>query len=222
VKIDEVDFGILSHAHYDHADGLADFFYANERANFYLRSEARENCWCDKGNGPEYIGIHSGWLTRFRDRITYCSGRVELMPGVTLMGHTAPGLEEAGKKAGMYVSECCGLVPDGFAHEQSLILDTAEGLVILNSCCHGGADTIIRETAEAFPGKKLLAIIGGLHLYRSSEEDVRALAEGIRQTGIRTVVTGHCTGDEAMEILREELGETLQELHAGLTLTFPE
>ncbi|MCQ2451511.1 MAG: MBL fold metallo-hydrolase [Oscillospiraceae bacterium] len=220
LDLSQVEFGVLSHAHYDHADGLADFFALNDRAPFYLRSECRENCWCDKGEGPEYIGIHQGWLTRFRDRLIYSSGKVQLLPGVYLLPHSSPGLAEVGRKAGMFVSECCGLVPDEFAHEQSLVLESAEGLIILNSCCHAGADVIIREAAEAFPGRTLKAIIGGLHLYRSAEEEVRELARAIKRTGISSVVTGHCTGEAGLAILKDELGDALQALHAGLELTY--
>ena len=35
---------------------------------------------------------------------------------------------------------------------------------------------------------------------------VRELADRIRKTGIRRICTGHCTGERAMEILKEELG----------------
>lgn len=52
---------------------------------------------------------------------------------------------------------------DDFSHEQSLVLDTKEGLVIFNSCSHGGADVIIREAEAAFPGKQIYGLIGGFH-----------------------------------------------------------
>ncbi|MFQ9410234.1 MAG: hypothetical protein ACLR1T_03180 [Evtepia gabavorous] len=51
-------------------------------------------------------------------------------------------------------------LPDDFSHEQSLVFSTPKGLVIFNSCCHGGADNIVREVADTFPGQPISAIVG--------------------------------------------------------------
>lgn len=93
----------------------------------------------------------------------------------------------------MYVRKNGRRRPDDFSHEQSLVLDTKEGLVIFNSCSHGGADVIIREAEAAFPGKQIYGLIGGFHLFRSEDQEVRELADRIRKTGIRRICTGHCT-----------------------------
>ena len=126
----------------------------------------------------------------------------------------------AGRKAGLYIRSGNSYIPDSFQHEQSLVFETEKGLVIMNSCSHAGADTVIREAEKSFPGKKLHAILGGFHLYKSSEDEVRALADRIRKTGIEHVITGHCTGEEGLRILREELGEQLVPMHSGLTMEY--
>ena len=45
IDISKIDAGVLSHAHYDHADGMQEFFDKNNHAKFYLRDAARENCY---------------------------------------------------------------------------------------------------------------------------------------------------------------------------------
>ena len=107
---------------------------------------------------------------------------------------------------------------DDFSHEQSLVFDTKEGLVIFNSCSHGGADVIIREAEAAFPGKQIYGLIGGFHLFRSEDQEVRELADRIRKTGIRRICTGHCTGERAMEILKEELGDMAEQIYTGFEI----
>ena len=87
--------------------------------------------------------------------------------------------------------------------------------MICNSCCHGGADHIIEEVKQTFPGKRVYALIGGLHLYKASDEEVLALAEKIRQTGIEKVYTGHCTGERAVELLKRELNRSISAVGAG-------
>ena len=98
------------------------------------------------------------------------------------------------------------------------MFDTEKGLVIFNSCSHGGADNIIKEVAATWPDKHICAYIGGLHLFRSPDEEVYEFARRVRETGIKKIYTGHCTGERAMEILKEELGNVIEELYTGLEI----
>ena len=214
-----VEFGVLSHAHYDHADGLEAFFARNSRAPFYLREGCREDCFgVNEEQGLHYIGIRRGVLSRWAERIVFVSGRFSPLPGVTLLPHTTPGLAALGEKARLYRETADGMTPDDFAHEQSLVFETPQGLVVFNSCCHAGADAVVREAAAAFPGRPVRAILGGFHLHRSGESEVRAFARRLRETGVELVVTGHCTGQAAFDILREELGPRVRQMKVGLTL----
>ena len=218
IDLSGVDSAVLSHAHYDHSDGMEAFFRENGTAVLHVRKSCAENCWGMHETGPEYIGIHRGWLKQYEDRISYEDGITELYPGVKLIPHMTEHLEVLGKKAGMFIRTDHGDEDEKFEHEQSLVFETSDGIVIFNSCCHGGADNIIREVSSLYPGRRVRALIGGLHLFRSSEEDVRRLAEGIRKTGIEKVVTGHCTGEAAMEILKSELPGVVEEMYCGCSL----
>ena len=218
IPIEQVDYGVLSHAHYDHADGMEAFFQKNKKADFFIREGSKENCYAKKFIFSRYIGIKKGTLEAYQERIRFVSGDYELMPGVFLIPQKTEGLARVGRKNGMYVKKGGFMRPDDFSHEQSLVLDTDRGLVIFNSCSHGGADTIIRETGSAFPGKHIYALAGGFHLFNRPEEEVRELAERILETGIEKIYTGHCTGKEAYGILKEMLGERAVQLRTGLVI----
>ena len=219
LDLSRVEFGVLSHAHYDHADGMGEFFLRNDHAPFYLRDGCGENCYdLEEGGRYKYIGIRRGLLKEYADRIVYVTGRFSPLPGVTLLPHTAPDLMAAGVKAHMYRQTPCCMVPDDFGHEQSLVFETDRGLVVFNSCCHAGADLVVTEAAEAFPGQPLYAIIGGFHLYDTPDGEIRAFARRLRETGVEHIITGHCTGQKGFDILKEELGERVQQTEAGLTL----
>lgn len=219
IDLRAVEFGVLSHAHYDHADGMAAFFDRNSKAVFYLREGSGENCYGKRWIFHKYIGIRKGYLKKYEDRLCYTKERQELVPGVSVLAHHTKGLETYGIQNHLYIRQKGRYLPDAFRHEQSLILDTKQGLVILSSCSHGGADNIIEEVSAACPDQKIRAMIGGFHLYHTSAEGVRALAERIRCTGIGKIYTGHCTGGAAFEILREELGDRVCQLHTGMEIT---
>lgn len=216
VDLRQVDAAALSHAHFDHSDGFDAFCDLNSRAKIYIRRSARENCYSHHGERPKYIGIQKGFLKKRRARIVRVDGRAEILPGVWLVPHNRTDMRIRGLKTQMFVRRGPWMRPDDFSHEQSLVFVLGNGLVIFNSCCHGGVDAILEETAEAFPGKKILAVVGGYHLFRSTDEDIYVLADRLEALGAPLLFTGHCTGDRAMQILEERLPGRVRRLETGM------
>lgn len=210
IDLAAVDFGVLSHAHFDHSDGMEHFFRLNETAPFYLQREAKEDCYGKKLIFRRYIGIEKGLLERRAERIRYVDGRCELCEGVTLLPHTTEGLAARGKAAHMVRRVAHRWVTDDFSHEQTLVFATEKGLVIFNSCSHGGVDNILQEVRHAFPGQHIHAYLGGFHLFEAPEDEVRSLAARIRSYGVDRIVTGHCTGEKSFAVLKEELTDAEQ------------
>lgn len=220
IDIQNTDYAILSHSHYDHADGMKDFFKTNDTAKFYLRYGCEENCYMKKWFIHKYIGIPKNILDEYKERIVYAKGDYTLFPGASLIPHKTEGLSKIGKKNMMYIRNGRDWEPDDFSHEQSLVFETSSGLVIFNSCSHGGADNIINEVAATYPDKRIKALVGGFHIYNKSKAEVRELARRIRLTGIEAVYTGHCTGKRSFNILKDELGEIVHQLYVGLVMEF--
>lgn len=159
-------------------------------------------------------------MDEYADRIEVVSGDYKLMDGVYLLPHKTANLENIGKKEKMYLKTDNGYVFDNFAHEQSLVVDTDKGLVIINSCSHGGAVNIINEVKNTFKDKHIYGIIGGFHLYNKKDAEVLEVAECIKNTGIEFVCTGHCTEERAYNILKGVLKDKLIQLHSGLIMEF--
>lgn len=218
LSISDVDYAVISHAHYDHSNGMECFFKNNDKAKFYLQDTSAENCYAKKWIFHKYIGLPRNILTKYEDRIEYAKGDFKLCDGVYLIPHKTAGLEKIGEREMMYQRQGRRWLPDNFSHEQSLVFETEKGLVIFNSCSHGGAANIINEVAKTFPDKKVYGLIGGFHLFNKSEEEVRAFAARIKETNIEYVCTGHCTKIRAYNILKEELGDKVHQLKTGLEI----
>lgn len=217
LDLQNVDYAVLSHAHDDHANGMDTFFERNDHADLYVARECAENCYDKHGDEYKYAGIPEGIMTRHADRIVRSDPDMYIDEGIRLLGHTTPGLEELGLKEDMYLKQASGgFIPDDFRHEHSLVFEKPEGIVIFNSCSHAGADNIINEVAQVYPGQKILAMIGGFHLFNKTEGYVRAFAKRVDSAGAEAVITGHCTGPEALDILEEELGSKVRRLYTGL------
>lgn len=216
----EVDYAVLSHAHYDHANGMRAFFELNRKANFYVTDATSENCYYKYWIFHKYIGIPKRIMTEYPDRFSFAKGDFKLCEDIYLIPHHTANLDSLGRRERMYQRNGRSWKADDFDHEQSLVFDTAKGLVIFNSCSHGGAHNIIREVSAVFPGRKVYGIVGGFHLYNKKPEEVRSFAKQIRATGIEYVCTGHCTKEKAYDILQEELGDSLHMLHCGMVMEF--
>lgn len=221
-SIEDVELTVLSHAHYDHSNGYPEFFEINKIAPLYLQEGTKENLYSyyDSTQSLEYAGVPQGMLEKYKDRIIYTNGVYEICEGVYIVPHSTPGLEKIGEREKMYLKVEDEMIFDNFYHEQSLVFKTEKGLVIFNSCSHGGVVTIINEVRAAFPGKEIHAYIGGFHLFNKTDEEVRAVADEIRSAGVKVMYTGHCTGDRAYEILKEELPGVMNKLHCGLVMEF--
>ncbi|MGN0801431.1 MAG: MBL fold metallo-hydrolase [Candidatus Faecivicinus sp.] len=215
VSLAEAEAAILSHAHFDHSGGLEAFCALNDRAPVYVRREAEENCYSKHGLIRVYIGVQRGMLSRLNGRIVRVDGDGSIGEGITLVPHKQPDMIKRGRRAKMYIREGRRFSPDEFKHEQSLVMEVREGLVIFNSCSHGGVDSILDEVARTFPGRPILAMIGGFHLVRTPPREVHALARRLRAMGASELYTGHCTGNRAMEILEEELPGKVHRMQTG-------
>lgn len=215
VDLTKVDYAVLSHAHFDHAYGMKYFFRMNSTTNFYLRSGSLENCYSQDGHFRKYIGIRKGTLRKYKNRIIMADNDYQVCPGVWLIPHKTPNLDELGKASHMTVKINGKHYPDSFSHEQSLVFETSNGLVIFNSCSHGGADNIINEVQMTFPDKEIYAYVGGFHTFRKSEEYILEFAARLDKTGIPVIYTGHCTGQKSYAILKSVLGNRIQKITTG-------
>ena len=220
IDVRNIDYAVLSHAHYDHSNGMPAFFDNNTKAKLYLRNGTAEDCYAKKFFFKKYIGIPKNLLRDYPDRIEMVSGDYRIIDGVYLIPHKTNGLSSIGKREMMYRRTLNGWLPDDFSHEQSLVLDTDKGLVIINSCSHGGAANIINEVQTSFPEKHVYGLMGGFHLFNKSNDEIRELAKKINNTGIEYVCTGHCTKERAYSILKEELGDKLEQMKVGYQIDF--
>ena len=217
IDLSAVSFMVLSHAHYDHADGMDTFLEKNKEAYCYICKASEENCYSDKEEGMRYIGIKHGILGHYHDRLKLVTGKLEITPGIWVLPH-GRDLSYMGEHAGQYTMVDGKFVPDAYRHEQSLIFETEKGLVVFNSCSHGGVMNILEEVKEAFPGKTIYAMIGGFHLFCSSRQEIDKLGEALKDTGVKLVITGHCTGDEGFEILKEKLKGNIEQMYCGMSI----
>lgn len=220
IDLDTVDTGVLSHAHYDHADGLDAFFSLNRSAPFLVRKGTFENCFGIKEGELHYIGIKSGTLRKNEARIQYVDGIYEIAEGIWLIPHRKADYSAIALRNDLYILRGKERCPDDFAHEQSLVIETPKGLVVFNSCSHAGMSNILADIREMLGRSDIYAYVGGLHLYKMTDGELEDLCKEISGTSIAHIFTGHCTGDHAFHFLKEKLGGRIEQFSSGFRYAF--
>jgi len=101
--------------------------------------------------------------------------------------------------------------------EQSLIIDTSEGLVVITGCSHPGIAEILRQ-ARKIVDKKIALVAGGFHLLRMDAASVNAVVDEFEEIGVEKCAASHCTGDDAIEIIKKRFGENYVPLGTGTVI----
>jgi len=105
-------------------------------------------------------------------------------------------------------------VIEGWIKEQSLVLDTKSGLILLTGCSHPRIVHIIATVKETFK-KDIHLALGGFHLAGFPDKEIKQIIREFRDSGIRKVGPSHCSGDEARKLFHEEYQEDYIEIGVG-------
>lgn len=103
---------------------------------------------------------------------------------------------------------------EGKIKEQSLVVDTEEGLIIVTGCSHPGIINIVRHVKKKLQ-KEIFLVIGGFHLYESSDKQVKDIIDELKGIGVKKVAPCHCTGEKAISIFQKAFKNDFIKIGAG-------
>jgi 7,8-dihydropterin-6-yl-methyl-4-(beta-D-ribofuranosyl)aminobenzene 5'-phosphate synthase len=103
--------------------------------------------------------------------------------------------------------------------EQSLVLDTDKGLIVITGCAHPGIVDIIRKAREIRKGV-IRCVFGGFHLLRKSDQEIHVIIKQFKDIGVEKVGATHCTGDRAIELFQRSYGDNFVQMGVGKILRF--
>ena len=153
-------------------------------------------------------GDHVGGLTSF---LKYNSSVTVYMP-VSFpqslkdeVTKTGAKLEEVDKARELFDGAFTTGELDGGIKEQSRILKTPKGLVVITGCAHPGIVNITKKAKEVAEGNIYL-LAGGFHLAGASEPQIIYIAESLLKLGVEKVAPCHCSGEGARRLFSDYFG----------------
>ncbi len=207
VDISKTHAVVISHGHYDHCGGVKFLHEHGVTSEVYLQKGALETRLALNPDGESCREIGCPELTEdlpVRKSFVEIEGARILFPGVTLIGGF--GREAGSKKQtqnNFYISKNDSLEKDLFTDEQILVLEENLGLVIILGCSHPGVENCVSQALKHHPGKNVYAVIGGMHLSEEPEKNIKSAADFLKKTGASVVCPLHCTGTNAVCILKK-------------------
>ncbi len=226
IDLSRIDMVIISHAHFDHAGGLKTFLEANRKAPVLLSSRCNQACYAKILFFHKYIGIDSSLFNDYADRFKFFNGTIEAAPGIHLIHNSVNEEHRPSGNSMLLVKENGAYKKDSFDHELIMVIDDKDGAVVFTGCSHNGILNMLASVFRQFPGKKIKSVIGGFHLMNpltkklsEQHQTVAAIGTKLKSLPVGKIYTGHCTGTEAYRILKDELGDRVEEFKTGMVLS---
>lgn len=114
-----------------------------------------------------------------------------------------------------------GPIDEKSQQEHALVIDTADGLVVMTGCAHPGIIPIIEKVQSLNPGKRIALAMGGFHLFQTPDSKVDKIIEDFRRLNVERVAPSHCSGNYARKKFKEIYGADYIESGVGLVLKYP-
>jgi len=222
IDLYDVDYVVISHSHYDHANGFKSFCDISKK-NFSLYishkffdkkySKKCENFIYKGSNFDKQFLIDRKINTFFIDRdIT------NLTPKINIISNIKRTTYYEKINSNFYVNIVNSYVKDCFDDEIILTIDTPKGLIVLVGCSHVGIINILKTIEERLHAK-IYGIIGGTHLIEADENRIDLTLNEFRKMDLKFIGISHCTGTKALEKLEKDFSNIYFNNNTGNIIT---
>lgn len=218
IDIKSVDKVIVSHGHYDHGGGLASFLEVNTKAKIFINKDSFGSFYSLKNGNERYVGLDASIISN--ERFVFTKDMEKLDDELEIFSGVKQKILSPSCNSTLYMRDKEeGLILDDFRHEQNLIIKDNENYLLLSGCAHNGIVNILEHYVnryKSFPTH----VVGGFHLYSSSElksekpETVCKIGKYLLDSSAE-FYTGHCTGNEAFDILSKIMGNKIHKIFTG-------
>lgn len=204
ISLTDVPDVILSHNHIDHTGGLLTL--RKEFPQSLGRAHAGQGILLKRAGSNPMLKIKTAYEASGAKFIEY-SQPVELYPGVWLTGPVPRKYPERNWGGRSQVRLPDGTTTeDNIPEDQSLVIDTEKGLVLIAGCGHAGVINTLEYARAKVRSAPVHLALGGFHLFDASDQTLVWTAAKLKEFGLQNLVGAHCTGVEAVYRLRQLCG----------------
>jgi 7,8-dihydropterin-6-yl-methyl-4-(beta-D-ribofuranosyl)aminobenzene 5'-phosphate synthase len=200
---------IISHHHIDHTGGLLSVLEKAGKVNMYSHPDLFKDSYIIEGGNERHIGIpfRREVLESRGAKFKFNTDFKEIRPNLLLSGEVPRKTKfEKGDKR-LLLKTKKGYIKDSVFDDQTLVISTKKGLIIILGCSHAGIVNILNYVIQKTGQQHIRAIIGGTHLGTATEETREKSIQALKKFDIEKIGVSHCTGLETSVRLFQEFGD---------------
>jgi 7,8-dihydropterin-6-yl-methyl-4-(beta-D-ribofuranosyl)aminobenzene 5'-phosphate synthase len=99
------------------------------------------------------------------------------------------------------------LAVDPIRDDQTVVIDTPDGLFVVLGCSHAGVINILTYISEQTGTARFHTVMGGTHLGPVGEEQVEQTIAALHHFDIARIGVSHCTGPNVSARMAREFGD---------------
>lgn len=204
IYLEDIDYAVLSHGHYDHGGGINFFLNINKKAKIFV-SEYAFNDFYNLNN--KYIGIDKNLM--FNERIILLTKDYLISDNVIIK--SANNVIDKFKVFPLLLLKNNDYINDNFLHEQYLLIKENDKNILFSSCSHKGILNILNSF-------NVNVFFGGFH-FKDLDciNDINILNEYAYELNRFNCVfyTNHCTGFNQYLELKKIIKNNLNYMYCG-------
>jgi 7,8-dihydropterin-6-yl-methyl-4-(beta-D-ribofuranosyl)aminobenzene 5'-phosphate synthase len=220
LDLEQVDYLVLSHGHYDHTGGLPDLLRHNNHLRIYCHAGAFLPRYSINEGIAKPVKMTAETMTSIsslpEERLFWVVKDLKLTENLGISGEI-PRESVFETTGGPFYFDQDGKKADAIVDDMALWITTAKGLIICVGCCHAGIINTINHIKKISGEDRIHTIVGGLHLVNADENRLEETVKELQKINISQIIPCHCTGEQAHQLLAREL--YYRKGFAGLELT---
>ena len=205
---------VLSHGHNDHTGGLAylsDLFKHKKPELFahpdtFLPKHAEEG---DIGASQLEKELKESYL------FSLSKEPVQLTEKLLFLGEIPQLVSFEPRKQVGETEKNGSLVPDFVLDDSALVYQGIDGLYVITGCSHSGICNICEYAKQVTDTDKIIAVIGGFHLFEEDYQLAQTVAYFKKQQ-LEKLYPSHCVSLKAKAFIHNQI--PIEEVGVGLTL----